>query len=195
MAGIFENILWTDGKINPSGIHTEVMFAPKSSISVFPEITAAPLTPGENVSYDGDFEMVADKTFKRLYSTQGKGKVEFEAMGEKDCKMFMNKGMFSFPDINDEGKSYAKSCVNANMVYVARLPHESEKRYVVLGDLYWDTTSSVKGDSGDAAGSAKGIIIEVEAPATTPLPNYTGIIKLDNGTLDCATGVFTPTTP
>lgn len=193
MAAIFESLAWTDGKVNPSGIKNQVFFAPKSSIKTFPVITAAPATAADNVSYDGDFEMVATKKFLRLYSTQGKGKVSFEAIGEKDCKMFMNKAMFSFPDIDNAGKSLAKSSVNANCVFIVPLPHESEKRFVVLGDDYWDCTVTVKGDSGDAPGSAKGITIEIESPGTTPLPNYTGILEFADGSLDCATGVFTPT--
>lgn len=193
MAAIFESLGWADGKVNPSGIKNQIFFAPKSSIKTFPPITAAPATAADNVSFDGDFEMVATKTFLRLYSTQGKGKVSFEAIGEKDCKMFMNKGMFKFPDIDNAGKSLAKSSVNSNCVFVVPLPHESEKRYVVLGDDYWDGNVKVTGDSGDEPGSAKGLTIEIEAPGTTPLPNYTGILALPDGTLDCATGVFTPT--
>ncbi len=193
MAGIFESLAWADGKVNPSGIKNEIFFAPKSDIKTFPPPNAAPANSDENVSFNGDFEMQAGKTFQRLYSIQGKGKVDYESIGEKDCKMFTNKGMFKFPDLNNAAKSLAKSCVNANMVFVVPLPHETEKRYVTLGDEYWDTTCNVKGDSGDAPGSDKGTTIEVEAPSTTPLPNYTGVLALPDGTLDCATGVFTPT--
>ncbi len=192
MAGIFESLEWADGKVNPSGIKTEIYFCPKSNIATIPGMTAAPATGSENVSFDGDFEMVDGKTFYRLYSTQGKGKVTFETTGEKDCKMFLNKGTFKFPDIDDAGKSLAKSAVNANVIFVVPLPHESEKRFVVLGDEYWDCSVAVSGDSGDEPGSAKGTTIEIEAPATTPLPNYKGILQLPDGTLDCATGVFTP---
>ena len=193
MAGIFESLGWTDGKVNPSGIKNEAFFCPKTDIATIPPFNDDPLNSGENVSLNGDFEMVAGKTFQRIYSTQGKGKVSFESIGEKDCKMFTNKGLLKFPDISDEGKSMAKSAVNANVIWIIPLPHETEKRYVVLGDDYWDSESKVSGDSGDAPGSDKGITIEIEAPSTTPLPNYKGILQLPDGTLDCATGVFTPT--
>lgn len=192
MAGIFESLGWADGKVNPSGIKNEIYFCPKTDIATIPPITAAPATASENVSLSGDFVMVTGKTFYRLYSTQGKGKVTFEAIGEKDCKMFMNKATFKFPDLDDAGKSLAKSFVNANGIFIVPLPHESEHRYVMLGDEYWDCTVNVTGDSGDEPGSAKGITIEIEAPATTPLPNYKGLLSLPGFTLDCATGVFTP---
>ena len=53
--------------------------------------------------------------------------------------------------------------------------------------------TSPSGDTGDAAGSAKGSTIELEAPDVTPLPIYKGELALADGTLDCATDTFTPT--
>jgi len=190
---IFENLLWPAGKINPSGIKTEVYFIDKSFIITWPKIIGAPLTATDNVTLAGDFGLVAGKKWNRLYTTQGKGKVDFEPIGEKDCKMFNNKGTFKFPDISNEAKSLAKSAINSNVIFIVPLPHESEKRYIVLGDENYDLEVTVKGDSGDAPGSAKGITIEVTAPATTPLPNYIGALVTAEGSLDIETGVFTPT--
>jgi len=190
---IFENLLWPAGKINPSGIKTEVYFIDKSFIITWPKIIGAPLTATDNVTLAGDFGLVVGKKWNRLYTTQGKGKVDFEPIGEKDCKMFNNKGTFKFPDISNEAKSLAKSAINSNVIFIVPLPHESEKRYIVLGDENYDLEVTVKGDSGDAPGSAKGITIEVTAPATTPLPNYVGALVTAEGSLDIETGVFTPT--
>lgn len=190
---LFENLTWPAGKINPSGIKTQVYFIDKSYIATWPAIAAAPTTATGNVTLAGDFELVAGKTWNKLYTTQGKGKVDFEPIGEKDCKMFNNKGTFKFPDIDDAAKNLAKSAINSNVVFVVPLPHETEKRYVVLGNKDYDLEVSVKGDSGEAPGSAKGITIEVTAPDTTPLPNYAGALVLSDGSLDCETGVFTPT--
>ena len=193
--GLFADMTWPDGQVNPSGIATELFYCPKSDMATgsFPVVAAAPATPGENVQLSGDFEMKAGKTFFRLHSTQGKGELNFEPIGEKECKLFMNKGKFMFPDISDAAKSHAKQSVNSSLIYVAKLPHQSEKRYVVLGDLDYDSEVKVSGASGGEPGSQKGLTIEVEVPCFTPLPGYTGIIVLPDGSLDCATGVFTPT--
>lgn len=194
MADLFESIVWTEGQINPSGLASEIYFCPKANIETggYPRPAAAPASASENVSLEGDFVMASGKTFLRLYSTQGKGKVSWETLGEKDCKMFKNKGTFKYPDISDAGKSLAKQLINANCIIVVKLPHETEKRYVMLGDADYDTTVTITGDSGDEPGSAKGITIEIEAPCTTPLPNYKGSLELPDGTLDCSTGIFTP---
>lgn len=192
MSGIFENLTWPDGSINPSGIATELFWIPKSHITTFPTVAPAPASAAENVNLVGDFALETGKTFLRLHSTQGKGKLTFEKIGEKECGMFMNKATFKFPDISAAAKSLAKSTINASVVFIALLPHPSEKRYVVLGNKDYDSEVKVTGDSGDAPGSDKGLTIEVEVPDFTPLPGYVGDILLSDGTLDCETGVFTP---
>jgi hypothetical protein len=192
MAGVLASLPWNDGQVNPSGIKTIVYFALKSWIKTFPKIIALPANPKDFVTMAGDFEMVAGKTFLKLYTTQGKGKLNFEPIGEKDHQMLMNKGTFSFPDISDAAKALAKSVLNSNVVMIVPLPHESEKRYVMLGSEDYDSTVSIKGDSGDKPGSDKGLSFDVEVPDVTPLPNYSGALVLEDGSLDCETGVFTP---
>lgn len=193
MAGVYADLKWTDGQVNPSGIKTRIFIAPKTFITTHPKVVASPTTAAQNVTLDGDYVMASGKTFFEVYSTQGVGKVSWESIGEKDHKMFRNKFTGKFPDISDEAKSVAKSYLNANCVVVVGLPHESEHRYVVIGEEDFDTTSDYKGDSGDVGGSVKGLFMEVMAESFNPLPSYKGEIKLPTGTFDCATSVFTPT--
>ncbi len=63
----------------------------------------------------------------------------------------------------------------------------------MIGSEDFNASTSMKGDTGDSFGSAKGMTIEVEAPDFYPLPNYEGLLETSDGTLNCATGVFTPT--
>jgi hypothetical protein len=193
MTNLLESLQWADGQINPSGIATEIYYALKSEIKTMARIqrTPVPSTAEDNVNLAGDHEMQLGKFWKKLYSTQGVGKVNWEALGEKDHKMFLNKGMFSFPDISVAARSLAKQSINSNVVFVIKLPHESEVRYVQIGDADYDVTVTIKGDSGDKPGSAKGLTIEIESPCTTPLPGYVGAIVLEDGILDCETGIFT----
>jgi hypothetical protein len=193
MSELLESLDWADGQSNPSGIKTIVYMALKRWIKTWPKPIAAPAKVDDLVVYGGDFEMVAGKTFKDLYTTQGNGKVEFEDVGEKDHKMFNNKGTFSFPDISKKAKGDAVQMLNSNVVFIVALPHPTEKRYIVLGSEDYDVTIKIKGTSGDKAGSDKGLTFEVEAPDALPLPDYTGAIALTGGSLDCETGVFTAT--
>lgn len=187
------NLDFKNGSVNPSGIVPIAYRIRRDYISAFPTIVDTPdeeTTVAQYASYAGDFVLVAAKKWEKIYSTQGKGKVFFEPVGETDSRMYMNKGTLSFPDLTDEARAYAKDAANGDYVYIIPTPN---KRYHLLGSPDYRVTSSISGDSGDAPGSAKGLTIALECPDVTPLPRYAGALILSDGELDCDTGIFTPT--
>jgi hypothetical protein len=187
----FRSLTWPEGKVNPSGIKPIAYWIPKSQIDAYPSIkNEDALSVDEAVNYEGDFVLKDGAHWLTIYTSQGKGKVTFEGIGEKDCKMFNNKASLKYPDITDEAKNLAKSTINASCLFVVALPL---KRFVVIGSEDYDVEAAITGDSGDAPGSAKGLSVEITAPDVTPLPGYKGEILLANGSLDCETGLFTPT--
>lgn len=186
------NLDFNIGGINPSGIGVTIYRVAKSDIKTWPSITDD-LTGSEGQAtdlscYDGDFVLADGATWAKIYSTQGKGKGTFESTGEVDCKMFLNKLTISFPDNTPEALAFSKAAVNGDFVYC----YKAAKRYHIVGSPDYRTTTSPAGDTGDAAGSAKGNTFEIECPDVTPLPIYKGKIALADGELDCATDTFTP---
>lgn len=185
------NLDWVDGKSNPVGIRSIGYFIRKADIvKPYPQI--AP----DGVSYVGDIELAKTTVFKTLYTTQGVGKIDFEMVGNKDCKQPVNKASLSYPDIDSAARTFATSYCNSNVVFI--IPHNTSSgvSYAVFG-LEMDADVKITGTSGDKAGSDKGMKIEIESPDFVVLPAYKGLIPIDTGTLDCSTGDFTPapTTP
>ena len=183
------------GSVNPCGISDEIYFIPKADIAAWPAIQndfGTATTADKYVQYgDGtnnDFTLKVGKTFVRLYSTQGKGKISWEYQGETDCKVVVNKASLSYPKITNESRAFAKFASNGDFVFVVK--HDG--KFYVIGSPDYRATLTPNGDSGDAAGSAKGITVEIECPDVTPLPTYVGELALSDGSLDCSTGVFTP---
>lgn len=180
------------GCVNPSGIGETIYAVRKRDIKSWPKLVDDPDSteakgPGDLVSLVGDFILQEGKKFIRIYSTQGKGKLTFEPIGETDCKMFTNKASYSFPDLTPEAVGFSKMSVNDDFVYISK----SAGRWHVIGSPDYRTVTAISGDTGDAAGSAKGLSISVECPDATPLPIYLGKINLANGDFDCAKGEFT----
>ena len=178
------------GSVNPSGISQEVYFIPKQDISAWPSIDDdfETATDGDDYTqYNGSFTLKDGKKWSRLYSTQGKGKITWEYQGETDCKVVVNKASLSYPKITNEARAFAKFASNGDFVFVVK--HDG--KFYVIGSPDYRATLTPNGDSGDSAGSAKGITIEIECPDTTPLPTYIGEIVLADGTLDCSDGSFT----
>lgn len=189
------NLDWPNGKVNPSGIVPIAYRIPRAHITAWPSISddsnvAASI--GAFVNYLGDFVLAAGKKWETVYSTYGKGKATFEPVGERDTSMFVNKGTLSFPDLTDEVRAFAKMAINGDYVYLIHTPNG---RYHVIGDECYPVKSTFSGDTGDAAGSAKGVTINLECSAVTPLPLYKGELVTAAGSLDIETGVFTPAIP
>lgn len=180
---------FTEGEVNPSGITQRIYYIPKTDIKTFPKYPSAPANAADEVTLSGDFILQTGKKWHKLYSTSGKGKVDFEGLGEKDAKMFTNKGLFKYPKLNDEAKAFAKIANNSNFVFIVALPLG---KFVVIGSRDYDTESNITGGSGDVPGSEKGLNIEISCPDIVPLPSYVGDIILADGTLDCETDAFTP---
>lgn len=185
------NLDFAIGGINPSGIGATIYRVAKRDIAAWPTIVDDPTATGQVStlsSYAGNFTLVADAVWDKLYSTQGKGKVTFEVTGEVDCKMYTNKASLSFPDLTAEALAFCKAAANGDYVFIVK----AAGRFHVIGSPDYRCTISPTGDSGDAAGSAKGVTFEVECPDVTPLPIYVGTLELADGELDCSDGSFTP---
>ena len=190
------NIDWNVGRSNPSGIVPIAYRIAKSEITSWPTIDdlADAATVDAYVNYTGDFVLKAGSVFETMYSTPGKGKVTFEPIGEIDNTMYTNKAVLSFPALIKEARAYAKAAANGDFIYI--IP-TMEGDYVVIGhpSPAYRVKSPVSGDTGDAAGSAKGVTINLECNDETPLPCYVGDLVTAAGTLDTSTGIFTPVAP
>lgn len=186
------NLDFNIGSVNPSGIGTTLYRIAKRDITTWPsivdDINQEEATVDGMAKYDGDFVLATGKVWDKIYSTQGKGKLTYESVGETDCKMFANHATFSFPDLTPAALGFSKTAANDDYVYVVK----SAGRYHVIGSPDYRSTTSPAGDSGDSAGSAKGITFTVDCPDVTPLPIYEGKIELKEGSLDLSTGELTP---
>lgn len=185
------DINFTIGSVNPSGISDEIYFIPAQDIAAWPTINddfENAATSDAYAEYDGNFTLASGKYWKQLYSTQGKGKIFWEYVGETDCKVPVNHATLSYPKLTNEIRAFAKFASNGDFVFIVK--HDA--KYYVIGNPDYRATLTPNGDSGDAAGSAKGVTIEMECPDTTPLPTYVGTLQLSATTsVNCATGATT----
>lgn len=192
MAIQLRDIDFTIGSVNPCGIGDNVYFIPKNQIIKWPTILddfeSAQGTIEQYACYNGSFELAKGAQWLKLYSTQGKGKISWEYLGETDCKMVKNKASLSYPKLNVQGRAFAKYAANGDFVFII----EHDGGFYVIGHPTYRATLTPNGDSGDAPGSAKGITIEIECPDTTPLPLYKGTLRMTDGDMDTQDRTVTP---
>ena len=189
----YNDITHETGSVNISGIGDAVYFIAKRHIAKWPPITddvMAALMADRHVEY-GEGEDIEIKTadgwpWTMLYNTQGKGKVEWDMQGETDCKVVVNKATMTYPRITNASRAFAKQAANGDFVFCIR--HDG--KYYIIGHKDYRATLTTVGDSGDAAGSAKGLTIEIACSDTTPLPTYVGHILTEEDYIDCKTNTI-----
>lgn len=188
------NLDFNIGRVNPSGIGTTVYRIRQRYITGWPTIENDPdkdntIDEADMSTLNGSFTLDTGKYWQKIYSTQGKGSITAETTGDTDSKMFINHASFSFPDLTPEALGFSKVSVNDDFVYIVK----AAGRYHVIGSPDYRSVTTIAPTSGDAAGSTKGIVFTVDCPDVTPLPVYEGNIVTEDGSLNCSTGVFTPT--
>ena len=176
------------GSVNPSGISDVVFYIPKHYIRRWPTIEDEfeAMMQGRYAEYEGDFELQPGCWWNRFYSTQGKGKIDWDYQGETDCKVVVNHATLSYPKLANEVRAFAKFASNGDFVFCIK--HDG--KYYIIGNRDYRATITPNGDSGDSPGSAKGVTMDIQCPDTTPLPTYKGKIVLVDGILDCETDTF-----
>lgn len=175
------------GSVNPSGIGDEVYFIQKHLLRRWPTINDDLEFYDEGFAeYQGDFVPHTGCVWTRLYNTQGKGKIRWESRGERDCMVVVNIASMVYPHFNADIAAFSKYAANGDCVFVIK--HDS--KYYVVGNSFYRAALTPSGDSGDTAGSAKGVNISIECPDTTPLPTYTGKLFLTDGIIDCENNTF-----
>ncbi len=195
--GNLRSLNFQTGKMNAAGIHTLAFAVRKSDIKTFPKLSNSPATAAEEVTYEGNIVMKDGKFAVQMYSTQTKGEVSYEVVGEKDCKCINNKATLKYPDLSVESKAFVTAASNDNLVVLVAhfVAGSREPQWVMLGDQYWDASMTPTGTSGLAPGDDRGTTIEIIAPGFVALPVYTGTITLEDGVYDCTTNEFTPNEP
>ena len=186
-----QDIDFVEGSVNPGGMGDELYYAFKRDIASWPTITddfESAQDEEAYVVYTGNFTMKSGKKFARLYNTQGEGNVDYESVGEQDGGMFKNKLSFKYPKVTDKMRAFAKATLNSNVIYVVK----SAGQFYVIGHPDFLITTKTSGTSGKKGDDAHGITVEVEALDCTPKPRYEGTLPLSDGSLNCETGVFTP---
>lgn len=179
MATNFDNLDWTDGQKSIPGIYSEAYYIPKSKITVWPVLPAAPASASEEVTYVGDFTLAALAAWKRLNCIDVKSKPQSEPQGEIRCKSYSNKLNLVSSLTEEKATAFAKLAANTDLVWLFR--EKDSGKYRVVGSEMFLTETKVGMNIGDVPTGEKGITVEVISSDVAPFLFYAGAIVTDDG--------------
>ena len=144
----------------------------------WPTLTHDPIGRLTSAAYQGNFELVADASWKYIDILPDKSQLTSEAQGEYPSQTQLNKLTAIHPGVGVEASALAAYVNNCDCVY---LVETVRGKYRVVGSEKWLVKSTVAQDLGQGATGTTSTTINVEATDECPAPFYQGKIETEDG--------------
>lgn len=182
------DLLYTPGADNLSGLVGEVYAVPMADVSTLPALAAATSlkTAAANIT------LAALKKFARIYFTDETAKVEVKSVGERDGKGRETMLTGRFPAMGADLEDFIRTCQNTPSLLVYRLARNG--KLYIIGATQFDKTTTVLSkdipayfETGDATTGEKrpdqnGVLLGWKWTSIHGPVEYNGTIDLDAGT-------------
>lgn len=175
-----KSLSWCQGTPEYPGIKRRIYYIAKSDIAKWPTLPMDELGRITAAKYEGNFVLVADKTWHHIDVLPDKCQVASEAQGELPSQTQLNKLTAVHPGVGEEASAAAAYINNTDNVF---LVEDMRGKYRVIGSERWDTKSTVAQDLGQGATGTASTTINAEASDVVPAPFYEGTIELEDGTI------------
>ncbi len=187
---IYESLKHCKGETVLPGLRPEAYAISKNLITTFPKLPAptdVDATMASIATYNSDFVLVADAYFIRIDILDTASNITSASQGEKPSKTFLNSATLKYAGNNEEATGFARMANADDFIYVVR---QRDGKYRVIGNEMFDTNTNPGQESGMAVTDASGTTLEISCTDLCPAPFYTGKLTLEDGVLDCATGIL-----
>ena len=164
------HVEWDEGQDNMGSIQTTVFYAALSDFESLKPINPNPTNFSEAVQISAKHVFKAGKGFKRLYSTEEKGMLEDESVGETDSKSFRNKLKIFHPGTKIQALGFARWANNTGLILLAK---EADGQIRQIGSEGFPARIETNNiTTGETAEGPKGMTMEASCPSPTPAPIY-----------------------
>ncbi|MCH5346153.1 MAG: hypothetical protein J1E63_03530 [Muribaculaceae bacterium] len=192
-SSIQASLTWCQGTPELPGIRRRIYYIAKDQIASFPDLPRDALGRPGSAILNGDFTLIADKTWKFIEILPDKSQLTSEAQGEMPSQTQLNKLVAVHPGVGQEASAAAAYINNTDNVFIVE---DMKGNFRVLGNDKWTTKATVAQDLGQGATGTTSTTINVEVTDEVPAPFYVGKLETEDGEIDCAgpgqQGEFTP---
>lgn len=178
---LIESLEWCHGEPKLPGIRQGVFFIPKKDIAKWPILKKKGVNPSDDVTYEGDFVLRAEKKWGRIDVIVDKSPVTSEPQGEVPSVTTLNKATFKHPDVGMAATSFVRKANNTDLVFLIQ---DKLGRFRVLGNEMFNTITKASSSLGGAVTDESGTTIEVEVTDLCPAPFYVGQIETEEGIIN-----------
>lgn len=139
---------------------------------------ANPTTPLQKITIPGTHIMGTTKYFVRLYSTLGKGTLDYKAGGSRDFENFAIEGLLFFPCTKEESLALSTALLGQDVIVILE-QNSNEDFFLQIGNKKLPARVVAEGSWGTELNGEKGISFKISAFHGKCTPYiYRGVIKL-----------------
>lgn len=178
-----KSVGWCQGTPEMPSIMRRVYYISKADIVGFPDLPRDENDRPTSSVLVGEFVLAADKFFHYIDILPEKSQHQSEAQGEQPSQTQINKLTLVHPGVGDEATSLAAYLNNTDCIYVFQ---DMRRKWRVVGNDRWTTKSTVAQDNGQGPTGNTSTTVAVEVTDEIPSPFYKGILKTEDGDIDCS---------
>ena len=178
-----QSLAWCQGTPELPGVRRRIYYISKGEILQWPTLPRDSQGRATSATYDGDFTLKADSTWKYIDILPDKSQLTSEAQGELPSQTQLNKLTAVHPGVGAAASAAAAYINNTDSVFLVQ---DMKGAWRVVGSDKWQTKSTVAQDLGQGPNGTTSTTISVEATDEVPNPIYVGTIETEDGTIDAA---------
>lgn len=185
---IYESLEHCKGETVLPGLRAEAYCISKSQIVSYPKLPAfgdEGATMSTMAVYTGNFGLAADAVFHKIDILDSKSNQTSSSQGEKPSKTFVVSATLKYAGNNEAAAGFCRIANADDMIFIVR---QRDGKYRVIGNEMFETNVNPSQDSGMAVTDESGTTIEISTTDICPAPFYKGLLKTEDGTIDCSTG-------
>lgn len=175
-----KSLSWCEGTPVLPGIRRRLYYIAKSSIVKWPTLAKDENGRTTTATYQGNFTLSSDVTWKYIDVLSSKSQVQSEAQGEKPSQTQLNTLTAVHPGIGEEATAAAAYLNNNDNVFLFQ---DMNGLFRVIGSELYGTDTTVAQDLGQGPTGTASTTITCKASDVVPAPFYPGEILTEDGTV------------
>lgn len=172
---------WCEGKPSLPGIRRRLYYIAKSYIVEWPSLPKDENGRVTSSSYEGNFTLAADATWKHIDVIADKSGVKSDPQGEKPSQTQKNTLTAIHPGVGEEATAAAAYLNNCNNIFLLQ---DMQGNFRVVGCEAYDSLTTVAQDLGNGPTGTASTTITCEASDAIPAPFYKGEIITEDGIIN-----------
>lgn len=165
-----------DSDCNIAGIKRAFVI-PVEDIATFAVPVANPTTQEARISIVGSHTLDSSKYWVKMYSTQGKGTLNFSSEGGRDFEKVKIGGSLFYPSTAKAAMAAAVGYLNRDVIILLE-PYSDDGCFWQVGTEKIPARIKPSGDWGTELNGEKGITFEIDHMACLPPYAYEGVIPI-----------------